>query len=144
MEIKNKLNLDESNATLKEDITELDKAAIGTVMAALYDINEKEDEIKTEEKQIIENAYTQVLRDLIQDQFTNISHLESAIATFLGTAELEEAKVNSITSVLKELSDNAYVYIGMLQKAISEISETPDANMEAGEAVASEIIKREE
>lgn len=145
MEVKTKLNLDESNATLKEDLTELDKAAIGTVMAALSNNEvEKDNASENVEQEIINNAYSQVLRDLIQDEFTIIGHIESAIATIIANNDLNEEKTNNIVSILKELSDQTYVHIGMLQKANSEVKDNVDSDIETGENVAALLTGDEE
>ena len=145
MEVKTKLNLDESNATLKEDLTELDKAAIGTVMAALSNNEvEKDNASENVEQEIINNAYSQILRDLIQDEFTLISHIESAIATIIANNDLDEEKTNTIVSILKEISDQTYVHIGMLQKANSEVKDNVDSSIETGENVAALLTGDEE
>jgi len=145
MEVKTKLNLDESNATLKEDLTELDKAAIGTVMAALSNNEvEKDNASENVEQEIINNAYSQVLRDLIQDEFTIIGHVESAIATIIANNDLDEEKTNNIVSILKEISDQTYVHVGMLQKANSEVKDNVDSDIETGENVAALLTGDEE
>lgn len=126
---------------LKEEISDLDKAAIGTVMTALADANNQENTEITAEQKVIENAYTEVLRRLVQGQFNSISDIESAIATFVGGSDdLNAETIESIMNVLNEIVSSTYVNIGMLQKAMAEIADTSTASMQAGEAVASQLI----
>ena len=133
MRIKKTQNLDTSADLLNEDL--LDNA-----LTTVLDTFEKPDE---ESDQVIENAYSEILRNLIQEQFTVISNVESAIATFLSKQDLSDDKIDSIKAVLEEISDNSYLHIGMLQKAIAQISDKIDSNIDAGQEAAEQIISEE-
>lgn len=133
MRIKKTQNLDTSADLLNEDL--LDNA-----LTTVLDTFEKQDE---ESDQVIENAYSEILRNLIQEQFTVISNVESAIATFLSKQDLSDDKIDSIKAVLEEISDNSYLHIGMLQKAIAQISDKIDSNIDAGQEAAEQIISEE-
>lgn len=133
MRIKKTQNLDTSADLLNEDL--LDNA-----LTTVLDTFEKPDE---ESDQVIENAYSEILRNLIQEQFTVISNVESAIATFLTKQDLSDDKIDSIKAVLEEISDNSYLHIGMLQKAIAQISDKIDSNIDAGQEAAEQIISEE-
>lgn len=133
MRIKKTQNLDTSADLLNEDL--LDNA-----LTTVLDTLEKPDE---ESDQVIENAYSEILRNLIQEQFTVISNVESAIATFLTKQDLSDDKIDSIKAVLEEISDNSYLHIGMLQKAIAQISDKIDSNIDAGQEAAEQIISEE-
>ena len=133
MRIKKIQNLDTSADLLNEDL--LDNA-----LTTVLDTLEKPDE---ESDQVIENAYSEILRNLIQEQFTVISNVESAIATFLSKQDLSDDKIDSIKAVLEEISDNSYLHIGMLQKAIAQISDKIDSNIDAGQEAAEQIISEE-
>ena len=133
MRIKKTQNLDTSADLLNEDL--LDNA-----LTTVLDTLEKPDE---ESDQVIENAYSEILRNLIQEQFTVISNVESAIATFLSKQDLSDDKIDSIKAVLEEISDNSYLHIGMLQKAIAQISDKIDSNIDAGQEAAEQIISEE-
>lgn len=133
MRIKKTQNLDTSANLLNEDL--LDNA-----LTTVLDTLEKPDE---ESDQVIENAYSEILRNLIQEQLTVISNVESAIATFLTKQDLSDDKIDSIKAVLEEISDNSYLHIGMLQKAIAQISDKIDSNIDAGQEAAEQIINEE-
>ena len=133
MRIKKTQNLDTSADLLNEDL--LDNA-----LTTVLDTLEKPDE---ESDQVIENAYSEILRNLIQEQFTVISNVESAIATFLTKQDLSDDKIDSIKAVLEEISDNSYLHIGMLQKAIAQKSDKIDSNIDAGQEAAEQIISEE-
>lgn len=133
MRIKKTQNLDTSADLLNEDL--LDNA-----LTTVLDTLEKPDE---ESDQVIENAYSEILRNLIQEQLTVISNVESAIATFLTKQDLSDDKIDSIKAVLEEISDNSYLHIGMLQKAIAQISDKIDSNIDAGQEAAEQIISEE-
>ena len=133
MRIKKTQNLDTSADLLNEDL--LDNA-----LTTVLDTLEKPDE---ESDQVIENAYSEILRNRIQEQFTVISNVESAIATFLTKQDLSDDKIDSIKAVLEEISDNSYLHIGMLQKAIAQISDKIDSNIDAGQEAAEQIISEE-
>ena len=133
MRIKKTQNLDTSADLLNEDL--LDNA-----LTTVLDTLEKPDE---ESDQVIENAYSEILRNLIQEQFTVISNVESAIATFLTKQDLSDDKIDSIKAVLEEISDNSYLHIGMLQEAIAQISDKIDSNIDAGQEAAEQIISEE-
>lgn len=133
MRIKKTQNLDTSADLLNEDL--LDNA-----LTTVLDTLEKQDE---ESDQVIENAYSEILRNLIQEQLTVISNVESAIATFLTKQDLSDDKIDSIKAVLEEISDNSYLHIGMLQKAIAQISDKIDSNIDAGQEAAEQIISEE-
>lgn len=133
MRIKKTQNLDTPADLLNEDL--LDNA-----LTTVLDTLEKPDE---ESDQVIENAYSEILRNLIQEQLTVISNVESAIATFLTKQDLSDDKIDSIKAVLEEISDNSYLHIGMLQKAIAQISDKIDSNIDAGQEAAEQIISEE-
>jgi hypothetical protein len=111
--------LDESKATLIEEDVYLEEPV---------------EEISEED---IKNAFTGLINDVIKEEFALIEKYTSAIATL----EAEElANKEEILTILKSISDEKNIQVGMLTKALELIDNKSSELMNAGVEKAEEII----
>ena len=111
--------LDESKATLIEEDVYLEEPV---------------EEVSEEQ---VQNAFTGLINDIIKEEFATIEKYTSAIATL----EAEElANKEEILTLLKSISDEKNIQIGMLTKALELIDDKSSELMNAGVEKAEEII----
>ena len=115
-----KLLLDESKATLIEE----------DAIVEFEEPEEPSDEVKN-------NAIASVINDSIKDEFSLIDKINGALSTI--EAEHPD-KEEDITAILKTISDEKSVQIGMLTKVLEIINSKNSDMMQAGIEKAEEII----
>jgi hypothetical protein len=111
--------LDESKATLIEEDVYLEEPV---------------EEVSEEQ---IQNAFTGLVNDIIKEEFALIEKYTSAIST-LESEELTNKE--EVLTILKSISDDKNIQVGMLTKALELINNKNSELMNAGIEKAEEII----
>lgn len=134
---------------LKEDISDdiiaLDNPIIAepdetTVLPPVdADIPPIEDMPKPD-KELVENAYMNMLQDLLKKQWDVINACESLTAT-LSSDETIEFDKEAVKSIVNEIGDTLTMSVGMTTKAIGTIDPTQSELMKQGEEKADDAVE---
>ena len=95
------------------------------------------------EPEVVHNAYTDIMQDLLRKQWDVINACDGIIAT-LATEENANFDKEAVTSVLRSLADDITASVGMTTKAMSVVDPTQDELMKEGERKAEDAIDASE
>lgn len=94
---------------------------------------------KPEDTQIIKNAYTSSLNDIVQKIWELISDINSVIATIDYTHDCPDYE--NVCAILNGIVDDSTISIGMLTKVLTIIDTKTGELLTAGEQKAEEIVE---
>lgn len=90
-------------------------------------------------EEVANNAYSDLLQDLLRKEWDVINACDSLIATLSGD-EVATFDKEAVAAVLKEISDKVTTTVGMATKALSLIDPTQEELMKDGEKAAEDAI----
>lgn len=90
-------------------------------------------------EEVANNAYSDLLQDLLRKEWDVINACDSLIATLSGD-EAATFDKEAVAAVLKEISDKVTTTVGMATKALSIIDPTQEELMKDGEKAAEDAI----
>ena len=112
-----------------------DDILIDTPVVVDEPVVDTEPEVKEE---VVVNAYTDMLQDLLRKQWDVINSADGIIATI--DAESAEVNKEDVKAILSKLVDDTTVAIGMVTKALGVVDPSQEKLMDQGVAKAEEVI----
>lgn len=94
------------------------------------------------EPDVVTNAYTDMLQDLLRKQWDVINSADGIIAT-LSQEESDVVNKEDIKAILSKLVDDTTVAIGMVTKALGVVDPSQEELMNQGVEKAEEVINQE-